>query len=63
MLGEHLRGEKHHYAKLTADAVRDIRARRANGETIDSIWESYPDISSRSTITYAALGRTWRHVK
>ena len=57
------RGEDHHLAKLTESDVRDIRARRAAGETIDSIWESYWWINSRSTSTYAALGRTWRHVK
>ncbi|MFE6222943.1 hypothetical protein [Streptomyces sp. NPDC057854] len=56
-------GEKHHKAKLTADDVRDIRARRAAGETIESIWLSFPEIQSASTIGYIVRRRTWRHVQ
>ncbi|MFF5973656.1 hypothetical protein ACFY7C_19225 [Streptomyces sp. NPDC012769] len=56
-------GEKHHLSKLTADGVREIRRRRAAGETIDSIWLSFPNVASPSTITAVLNGRTWRHVR
>lgn len=57
------KGESHHKAKLTEEDVREIRRRRADGETIESIWLSFPHVESYSTIGYAARGSTWRHVK
>lgn len=56
------RGERHHFAKLTADDVRSMRRRRAAGETIDAIWLTYHNVNSRATIDHAVSGRTWRHV-
>lgn len=57
------KGVAHHYAKLNPDAVRDIRARRARGETVKQIWSGYPDIASEGTINAVVYGRTWKDVQ
>jgi hypothetical protein len=54
------KGERHHLAKLTADAVRDIRRRRAAGEPLAPIARDYG--VSRTAISRAATGRKWGHV-
>ena len=54
------RGEGHGLHKLTESDVRDIRARRAAGEEIQSITASYP--VNQSTIERVIYRQTWRHV-
>lgn len=57
------KGSKHHLAKLTEEDVREARRRRAAGETVESIWLSFPHIECMSTVQYMLQGKTWRHVK
>ncbi|KKL55478.1 hypothetical protein LCGC14_2255000 [marine sediment metagenome] len=47
--------------KLTDDQVREIRGRRANGESCGSIAGDYP--VSAGTIYSIDVGRTYRSVK
>lgn len=54
------RGEQNNLSVLTADAVRDIRARAAAGESQKSIAASYG--VNRANISYIVLRKTWRHV-
>ena len=54
------RGERNPHAKLTEAAVRAIRARRALGETLGNIAESY-GISARA-VSDIANRRRWAHV-
>jgi hypothetical protein len=55
------RGEMHWSAKLTAEQVREIRARSAGErESIRSLARTYG--VSRGTIHSLVQGRTWRHV-
>lgn len=49
-------------AKLTYDAVVDIRKRMKGGESLKSVCEDYPDIT-KATIHKAACGKAWPHVK
>jgi HNH endonuclease len=58
--GIHLLGERHPAAKLTADQVREIRARREAGETCAAIAADFG-------VTYQLVwlitrNRIWRHV-
>lgn len=49
--------------KLTKEDVRDIRRRYAEGETLESIWHSYPQIQSCwGTLGPIVRGTTWKHV-
>lgn len=54
------RGERHHGAKLNADAVREIRRARAAGETFRVLAQRFR--VSEPTIVAVALRRTWTHV-
>jgi hypothetical protein len=54
------RGAATGHARLTEDAVRTIRARRANGETITALAAEYG--VSGATIQHAGAGRTWTYV-
>lgn len=54
-------GEDRPLAKLTDDAVREIRRRWSAGETLDHIAADYP--ATRSTVWLAATGKTWRHIQ
>lgn len=57
----HMRGEKHHGAKLTEMDVREIRNRRQAGESQKSIASGY-GIKPRS-ISSIFHRRSWRHVQ
>jgi hypothetical protein len=57
--GRHAVGERVKQ-KLTAEAVQDIRARRARGETLESIGCSH-DVS-RQTVHHITHGETWGHL-
>lgn len=54
------RGEDHGRAKLTADAVREIRRRRSMGERITDLAAAFG--VSGPSVSYAVLGKTWREV-
>lgn len=55
------RGERHGNSKLTADAVREIRARYRTGMfTLKSLGEEYG--VSLQTIYRVAIGESWAHV-
>lgn len=54
------RGEGHGRAKLTADAVREIRRRRSMGERISDLAAAFG--VSGPSVSYAVLGKTWREV-
>jgi hypothetical protein len=58
--GRHMHGERHLSAKLTTQAVRDIRAARAKGASWASLGRRYgiSNVAARQ----AGLGNTWRHV-
>lgn len=53
-------GQRHHCVKLTEDAVRAIRLRRAAGELQTSLALEYG--VTRSTIYGVSTGREWKHV-
>lgn len=53
-------GETNGRAKLTEDDVREIRRRRAAGETLTALAREYR--VTHRTIRLAALGETWRHI-
>jgi hypothetical protein len=53
-------GVDHHNAKLTPEAVLDMRARRAAGEPLSAIARIYG--IDRKTARSAIQGKTWRHV-
>jgi hypothetical protein len=55
-----LRGSKHPNAKLTEDDVREIRRRRATGESFASLAEAF-GIANRN-IQAVVYRRSWRHV-
>lgn len=55
-----VRGERHGKTTLTADAVRDIRARRAAGQVYRVIAEVH-NITLASAYDICA-GRTWSHI-
>jgi hypothetical protein len=52
------RGERHHWAKLTAAQVAEIRAARAAGATLTALAKRY-GVSSPQTILYICTGATW----
>ena len=54
------RGEQQHLSVLTADDVREIRARAAAGEPHRSIGATYGVV--KSTISKIVTGKNWRHV-
>lgn len=54
------RGESHGCARMTVEAVRDIRARRAAGESREEIGARYG--IHAASVSAIALRRTWRHV-
>lgn len=60
--GEWLRGEKQHLSKLTAQKVRQIRRERTKDPPtpIQVLADRYG--VSTPTISYAAMGKTWKHV-
>lgn len=53
-------GERHHSAKLTAESVLAMRARRATGETTAALAREFG--VSREAASAAILGKTWRHL-
>ena len=55
------RGEASKNSKLTEDLVRTIREERRLGFQLKEISERYG--LAISTVSQAALGRTWAHVK
>mgnify|MGYP000054622316 CR=1 FL=1 len=57
----HPLGEKVGGAKLTEQAVREIRARRRNGETLQAIGAAFG--VSLQSIHNICTGRTWRHIE
>jgi len=58
--GRQLRGERVNTARLTEDAVRDIRRRLAAGEAQGRVAALYG--VQRPAINKIHLGKTWRHV-
>lgn len=57
------KGAHHHKAKLTENDVRDIRRRYDDGEKLESIWHSYPQIDNCwGTLWSVAKRKTWKHV-
>jgi len=55
-----IKGEQHGGAKLTEAQVREIRQRRANGETLKSLGEHYG--VALSLIGKIAQRKNWKHV-
>jgi hypothetical protein len=58
-------GELHHFAKLTADDVRAIRARYESGDTIDAIflWLTGQGVHvSHSLVAKVVKRRAWKHL-
>lgn len=56
-----LRGEQIHRARLTAEAVRDIRARHAAGESLVAIRRRFG--VTKGAIYAVVHRRTWRHIQ
>lgn len=54
-------GSANGMARLTEAAVREIRSRRAAGETLKRLAATYG--VDHSTIRRAAVGQTWGHIK
>ena len=54
------KGEKHPYAKLTENIVRQMRAARAHGRTFKAISESFG--VPMLTVHNAVVGKTWSHI-
>lgn len=54
------RGEDNHSAKLTANAVREIRGRAARGESYNALGREFR--VDATTLRNAALGLSWRHL-
>lgn len=52
------KGENHPAAKLTADQVREIRARRASGEKYDALVAAFG--VTKTTISEICTRKTWR---
>lgn len=59
--GRQSRGESSGMSKLTADDVREIRRRGANGESLRALGRAFG--VSGSTIRRALRAITWRHVQ
>lgn len=55
-------GEGHYLAKLTVNAVREIRERYATGSTSQRKLAKEYGVE-RTTIRHVLNGKTWRHVK
>lgn len=55
------RGEKHHKAKLSEDAVLKIRKRFSSGESFKEIASSYS--VTKECIRYVCVRHTWKHVE
>jgi hypothetical protein len=53
-------GDDHYLAKLTAEIVRECRARHANGETTYALAEEFG--VTQPAVWQAVSGRTWKHV-
>jgi hypothetical protein len=53
-------GERHGNAVLTEDDVREIRARRAKGETYTQISRALG--LAKNSCRNAVVGVTWRHI-
>lgn len=58
--GRSARGEKVHGAKLTTEQVREVRARRAAGESLHSLSRTLG--VSRTTLKKLTNRQTWKHV-
>jgi hypothetical protein len=58
--GREARGERQGSARLTAPDVLEIRRRRAAGDTVESLARVFG--VSPSTIWFAEIGRTWKHL-
>lgn len=56
----HAKGERHPFAKLTADDVREARERAASGETVRDLALRFG--VNPATMRDAVTGRTWVHV-
>jgi hypothetical protein len=54
-------GEGNNAAKLTAEQVREIRRRRASGETLVSLGRSFG--VTYQAIYYIDIGRNWKEVQ
>lgn len=59
--GRQAKGEAIRRYKLTEESVRDIRARRASGESYASIAAVHK--VSLATVWVVAARRTWKHVE
>lgn len=59
--GLHSRGEKHYMTKLTANQVREIKKRLADGELQRAIGMDYG--VSEYVICHINIGNTWKHIK
>jgi hypothetical protein len=55
------RGDRHQGAKLTEQAVREIRRRHAAGESRKSLALAYG--THPTNILYVVRGKTWKHVE
>lgn len=58
--GRSTRGDRHPYAKLNSETVREIRQRFADGTRVRDLAAEYG--VSPTTLWYAAKGKTWKHV-
>ncbi len=58
--GRAVRGERHRSAQITEDIVRDMRRRRASGETYYRMAKDYG--IARVNVRAICLRRLWRHV-
>lgn len=60
MHGTYIQGERGSKAKLTNEDVIEIRKRRANGETIETIAKDFP--LKQNSIYNIVNRRTWKHI-
>ncbi len=58
--GRQVRGEAQHSAKLTEELVRELRRRRASGEKIRFLADSFG--LHKRTVERVASGKLWAHV-
>jgi hypothetical protein len=56
------RGERHHGAKLTAEQVREIRTRRAAGETLVDLGREFGVGGARLSVIVNHPDKAWSHV-
>lgn len=58
--GRHPMGERHYLSKLTTAGVRELRRRRAAGESVQSLSGEFG--VNESVVSQVATGKSWKHV-